>query len=60
MGVLDLIVLIVGVGIFISILVYFIIIEIKASVFPRLGFEEETSFDFDYTQISGIDSNEEE
>ena len=67
MNVLDLIVLIFGIGIVISILVYFTIIEIKASVFPRLGFvgnKEDLyastfqKFDFDYTLISGIDNNE--
>lgn len=67
MNVLDLIVLILGIGIVISILVYFIVIEIKASVFPRLGFKEDKEelyastfkkFDFDYTLISGIDNNE--
>ena len=64
MNVLDLIVLIFEI---ISILVYFTIIEIKASVFPRLGFVDNKEelyastfqkFDFDYTLISGIDNNE--
>lgn len=67
MNVLDLIVLIFGIGIVISILIYFTIIEMKASVFSRLGFvgnKEELyastfqKFDFDYTLISGIDNNE--
>lgn len=67
MEIFNLFILVVGIIIFISLVVFFIVLSIKASVFPRLGFidnKEELyditfkKFDFDYSLISGIDNNE--
>ncbi len=69
MNILELIVLSLGIIIAIFIIAFFVIIEIKASVFPRLGFADSKEdlyamtfqkFDFDYTITSGIDDNQNE
>ena len=67
MNILDWILLILGIIVLIFIGFYFVMVEIKSSVFRRLGFvgnKEELydvtfqKFDFDYPVVSGIDNNE--